>query len=44
MGLTPVRVTASNEGLVAVTISPCAADSGRVSVLGTMVSMLGLIL
>ena len=35
-GLTLVRATASysNEGLVAVMISPCAADRGRVSAMG----------
>ena len=35
-GLTPVRVTASylNERLVPKTISPCAADCGRVSAIG----------
>ena len=35
-GLTPVRATTSysNEGLVASTISPCAADRGKVSAIG----------
>ena len=35
-GLTPMRATASysNDGLVAATISPYAADCGRVSAIG----------
>ena len=44
-GLTPVRATISywNEGLVAVSISPCAVDRGRISAIGVCENMLSLV-